>query len=123
MQVDISVLLKIIKRHNAQKDIKMLKILGIALITTALLGGAALAGSDRGDRGDNGGFRIPGSSVGVNPVYHRHHHKDLIRRPLREVAPRQEDETYPPGPELRGPQYRDGGPNDISDHGGSDRDN
>src|ERR1700693_6099695 len=35
-----------------------------------VLGVASAAASEHGSRGDRGGFVMPGSLVGVNPVYH-----------------------------------------------------
>jgi hypothetical protein len=41
-------------------------------LATALgvLGAASAVASEHGSRGDRGGFVVPGSLVGVNPVYH-----------------------------------------------------
>jgi hypothetical protein len=52
--------------------IKLPKTL-VVLATTAvlsILGAASAAASDRGDPRDRGGYVIPCSLVGVNPVYH-----------------------------------------------------
>jgi hypothetical protein len=38
--------------------------------TLGVLGASSAVASEHGDRGDRGGFVVPGSLVGVNPVYH-----------------------------------------------------
>jgi hypothetical protein len=55
-------------QQNRRRE--MLKKIEIAVATALVLGtaSAALAGSDRDT--DEGGFVVPGSLVGVNPVYH-----------------------------------------------------
>jgi hypothetical protein len=49
-----------------------IKALFTLSLATALgvLGAASAVASEHGNRGDRGGYVIPGSLVGVNPVYH-----------------------------------------------------
>jgi hypothetical protein len=39
-------------------------------LALGILGASSAVASENGNRGDRGGFVVPGSLVGVNPVYH-----------------------------------------------------
>jgi BA14K-like protein len=43
----------------------------IALAAAFILGSASAVLANDNDRNDSGGFRVPGSMVGVNPAFHR----------------------------------------------------
>src|SRR5258708_12206703 len=50
---------------------RMLTKTKIALAAAFIFGSASTVLANDNDRNDTGGFRIPGSMVGVNPVFHR----------------------------------------------------